>query len=382
MFFCISINCMDAPVVNGVNMVFFDQSCAQVSILPQLDLQGMGRFARVCKVLQLCSFDKIYDKIPQNSVCFGDLADSYDRCTKGLRYFTKKKNIQVFKLLWSYHAKQRQEEIRNLYPDCLEGLPLDRYMGIYYNEFKAIEKCKTQETKKIQKQKQKDIQEIQKQKQQYIHDLKRSLRNGYGDLQKLHDGNIDIASLFPHKDDLELLSYLCRNIRNLNELVAVGNEYIVRYPAETVDYLLRFRRFNTMMNCIESRIFDVNAQCKSGKTMLHHVSDGCGCYCSLWTGCYRCADPVGIVNELIQKGADVNAVDNKGMTALHYACKNLHVKTVALLLKCEKIDLFKKDKKKKKPVDYINYFSNEYSGIKNDKKAIKLLLRSYLPITK
>jgi len=202
------------------------------------------------------------------------------------------------------------------------------------------------------------------------------LKYGWIELSHLHDQNIDISVLFPHKNDKELLYLLCRNASTEKELALVASKYFVRYQAEIMDYLFYFNKFSVMQGLITSGQFDINVRSTSGKTILHFLNYKCGCQCDLFFN-GRCSDPQEMLDDLIKLGADVNIADNKGMTVLHYACKYLHVKTIQRLLKVGNIDIKKKNKKNKTPLDYVGYLW-DYDNVKRDRKLVKLLLKSHI----
>lgn len=377
LFLSILTNAMDAPIDKGIVIKNFYSGLAAPYFLPRLDLQSIGRFATTCKVARGFSFEIICGEIPPQSICFNDLLgdDYYDKCTEILGSLFKKKNKVIFECIWMCHARKRELEIRNMYPNALNGFSSEAYMKMYYDSFKEIKKKKKR-----------DAEELLKSKERGRANLKRRLRfseryaSSRGCLELLEREQIDIADLFPKKNDETLVSYLCNNIYQSDDgmktFVSLTHKYMNKYSDQIVDCLLQRRKFYSMVYLIENNIIGVDARSKSGKTTLHYLNYGCGCYSSHWAGYDRCIDPVKDVQKLIDKGADINAIDNKGMTPLHYACKNAHAKTVSVLLKCNTIDSAKKNNKGKQPKDYINHLAGTCSDIKQDKKIIRLLLSS------
>ncbi len=374
LFFCISNYCMEKEIVLSMD----------------LDLQSIGRFSSVSKKLQTCSFVNVYQRIAPGSICFTDIARGYNRCTKGLIYFAQQNKFPVFSFLWSFHAEQRKKEVFDFSPYNLTELSINNYMHIYAKEYEAIRKAKERKNQAIIKQKDKEEKEILKIRQdasdkqvrknyQEINDLKIRLKHGCAELSHLHDQGINISGLFPHKNDKELLYLLCRNAYKEQELVLLAGKYFAQYQAEMIDYLFYFNKFTLMQGLITNGYLDVNVRSTSGKTVLHLLNYKCGCQSDLFFK-GRCSDPQEMLDALIRLGADVNIADDKGMTVLHYACKHLHVKTIQRLLKVGTIDIEKKNKKNKKPIDYVNYLW-KYDEVGNDRKLVKLLLKSHVPQT-
>lgn len=379
----------------GFFLFFTSSYCMHYMDLPiimnmDLDLQSTGRLACICKSLQLYSFDKIYKSFLTTSACCHDLAQDFDRCDRGLLYFGEKENRDLCEFLWKFHEQQRKDEISRFTEYDLKNCQIDAYIFIYVKDYSKIQLAKERKRQEMineKKQKKKELakimdKEVKKniRKQRVELDiLKCRLNNGVANLLELQNKNNDIAALFPHKNNKELLYLCCKNAGNGNELVVVAKTYIDQYPAETMDYLFTLNKFYVMRDLVIRGPFSINAQSTSGKTLMHHLNYKCGCECNLlFSG--RCSDPQDIFDSLIKYGADVNIVDNKGMTVLHYACKYLHVKTVKKLLSIKGIDVEKKDNKNKRPINYIGYLGNSHdNNIRNDRKLVKLLLQSHNP---
>jgi len=363
--------CMDAPKKTATDVVLFDERMAQRLVLPVLNLQSLGRFASVCKKFQNFSFEKVHSLIPINSVCFNDLVSNYAKCSRGLHYFAQQNNEKFFQKLWSYHAQERQNELRSCFGSTLTEFPFNTCMHIYSNEYKKIEEKREKKNKAAQKA---DV-EREKQKRRL---LRRNLLKGEGNVGKLHTDNMDIADIFPKKKPSQLFDCLCNNTEDHTLLAAMGGDYISSFPDQAFHCLLKYRRFGAILAFVSEGVFDINAQSKSGETILHHMNHGC-CYSEIMEGFYRCSDPVDLVDEAINIGANVNIVDNKGRTCLHYACKYLHVKTVNRLLRNGNMDVNKKDAKGKRPINLTTYFSDDHwGGVKADIKMVKMLLKGYV----
>lgn len=365
----------------------------EIVITMDFNLQTIGRFARVCKRFEACSFEKIYNKFPKTSLCCCDLNEDYDRCNRGLIYFFKNNgNRDLCKFLWSFHEKRRKDEIFSFTGHNLDGCQIEACIRLYAEKYKKIQAAKETEREAVLKQKRNKEKETKKvinyemerniRKEREASNILRSeLNYGVASLLKLHNQKVDIVTLFPRKNDKELLYLCCKNASNGRELSLIANIYVTQYPSVTMNYLFEFNKFTVMYDLVVNGPLTLNTQSTCGKTLLHYLNYKCGCQ-SDWLFSGRCSDPQSMLEDLLRLGADVNVIDNKGMTVLHYACKYLHVNTVKKLLTIKNIDSKKKNKKNKRPIDYVDYlWDSRGSNVKQDRKFIKILLESHMPET-
>ena len=131
------------------------------------------------------------------------------------------------------------------------------------------------------------------------------------------------------------------------DIVAIVKEY-----PEVVDYkdvngftpltLACYYGNIEVVNVLASKVKDIDAQCNYGTALMAASFKG---YTS-------------IVELLIKHGANINATDLNGVTALHYAVRFTNFEMVKLLVE-HKADVHVKDSKGLSPLDYAKQFNND-----------------------
>jgi hypothetical protein len=348
-FFCAVLNCMDLGIHKTVEAVFEQKDIMCKAALPQCDLQSLVCFAATCKSLHKYSFENICSYLPDGSVCFEDFKKlELDCCKLILQRNAGLNNFASFNCLWNVRKTELEDDLKQLSGlSTLEFTP-EMAMQTYQENYKKLEKKHEKETAKIRAQ---DNKVLRSHLFYGTAGTIKQCRGIFGEVdafeviprgtlfkKSLHDNaeSIQYGGARPYKEGVFFLS--CRH-HDIDIALPLLGKYIANNPNDAAHYLLEGHYYRLFAQIAERKRIDVNLTDRNRWSALHHTAR---------------YDAVGDTILLLQCGALVNAVDKKGRTPLHIACKHGALQVIQTLLCSDGIDPHKKDLKKREPQDLLS----------------------------
>lgn len=273
------------------------------------------------------------------------LAKNYYACSKVLSHFACNKNEDMFMHLWMHHAQVRNKDIIEICKCSVVSVKnqMDVYSKRYGKEKNIRKHIVTCGAKAICKYNDRDC-------------AKTVFAGGGLSIFDLLKGSENYFSAYfifykaAWLDDPELIKYLCGGT----------------VDERSFKYIMRYADPGLLRSLIRDDILTTDITSKLGKSLLHYVAQ---------------KGLAHIIKILLDKGAYVNCIDEKGMTPLHYAVKNIHIDAVLMLLTSADADVRFVNKKGKKALDYATSTQRFILGMSDelaDRKIIQGILQSHL----
>jgi hypothetical protein len=269
-FFYMSLHSMEDTEQPSVTL---PEDIMKKHMMPLLSFQEIARLQQTCKghiysdPEKVCQSPKGCASKCSRHAC-RNLARNFDACTKALVHFTRKKNIPMFKHLWIFEQKKRDEAV------C-------EWFGIEKKEIKPIDR-----------------------------------RHMY--LGKPHTKN---------QDELKTMDKLEKSLTNKNIVIAktiiMGCQFDLRSYYETgtnentIFPLVCKLGDMTIFSLLLGKNSIPEPHNKLNKSALHYVAQYGTCE---------------MMNELLTRGGDANVADANGCTPLYYASRSRNAKICRLLL--------------------------------------------------
>ena len=319
------------PMNNGL------QDVVRNRIQSLLSLQEIARFKRSCKlwnvlgdVEEFCPLSHTFRCSTYACAC---LIKNYYTCGKALAHFARKaketaqdeekrkKDENMFKHLWVHHAVVRDEDVLKILK--ASTITIHDQMKVYGENY-------------------------HKEKRLRKHILESATRAICAD-----GGNIDIAKTVLLGNSFDIFDLLGMNSEEscdytldflffkacqLNDVDVIALLCGGTVNGQSLEYVMKYARSDLIINLICDKKLPIDVADKTRKSVLHYLAQRGD------------DDSIALV---VAKGARINVVDTKGMTPLHYAVKNKHLHVIQKILSYNDVDVLCKNKKGKKPIDYI-----------------------------
>lgn len=313
------------------------QNMVRKEIQPLLSLQEIARFKRSCKSWNVLGdverFCPLSHKLECSTYACACLIKNYYTCGKALAHFARKvkKNAQneqerkkdenMFKHLWMHHAIARDEDVAIKSKKPVIGLQNQVKVYREYSDEKKLRK----------------------------HILE-SIARGI-----CVDNNIEIVKtvlLGNNFDIFDLLSiksaesckfyydlgYLFFRACQLNNAEVISLLCGGTINDRSFEYVMKYAQVNLLTDLIFDEILPVDVADENNKSVLHYLAE---------------RGYASAIEVVLDREACVNCVDKSGNTPLHYAVQNEQLAAVQKILSYENVDVHCKNKKGKKPIDYI-----------------------------
>ncbi|HLJ31344.1 MAG TPA: ankyrin repeat domain-containing protein [Candidatus Babeliales bacterium] len=345
--------------IYGMKLDHISYDVAYCYIQKGLTFQDIGHLKQVsrgCNSLydqrKICPH---FNNLICNTYACSRLAKNYYACTKALAHFADKKSKRpgedekIFQHLWQYHKDIRDRSVMKILKQTFLTSNLKDQMQVYQRY--------THNNRKI-------VQHII----DYGHNL--LVQKNIPSASILFScGSLNIFDLLHRicKDDLLLFyTYLgdiwsnAVTLSNIDLIKILGGGTV---DERSFEYIMEYATAPFIITLLQNNILPIDIRDRQEKTILHYAAQ------------HGYED---VIKFALQNGAYVNWCDNKDMTPLHYAMKYGKARAALELFLDIQANLHFKDKKGKKPLDYIKKSRLDDPEVKSGKKEIAILFKPFI----